>query len=134
MSTHNLGFYEDLTKLIFELSSNIIKYAPYFFCCYLRFLFRQFSFSLDCNRFQFVAHIFLSFQVFSQFVHFTRGCLEIIRTTFGNYHKIWKGGFKKEFYMITKDADGMENNENPTQIYLSLQFMPEFEYMYNTCT
>ena len=26
------SFYEDLTKIIFELSSNIIKYAPYFFC------------------------------------------------------------------------------------------------------
>ena len=35
MSTNNIGFYEDLTKIIFELSSNIIKYAPYFFCCYL---------------------------------------------------------------------------------------------------
>ena len=33
MSTHNIGFFEDLTKIIFELSSNIIKYAPYFFCC-----------------------------------------------------------------------------------------------------
>ena len=33
MSTHNIGFNEDLTKIIFELSSNIIKYAPYFFCC-----------------------------------------------------------------------------------------------------
>ena len=33
MSTYNIGFYEDLTKNIFELSSNIIKYAPYFFCC-----------------------------------------------------------------------------------------------------
>ena len=32
MSTHNIGFYEDLTKIIFELSSNIIKYAAYFFC------------------------------------------------------------------------------------------------------
>ena len=32
MSTHNIGFYEDFTKIIFELSSNIIKYAPYFFC------------------------------------------------------------------------------------------------------
>ena len=32
MSTHNIVFYEDLTKIIFELSSNIIKYAPYFFC------------------------------------------------------------------------------------------------------
>ena len=29
MSTHNIGFYEDLTKIIFELSSNIIKYSPY---------------------------------------------------------------------------------------------------------
>ena len=26
MSTHNIGFYEDLTKIIFQLSSNIIKY------------------------------------------------------------------------------------------------------------
>ena len=25
MSTHNIGFNEDLTKIIFELSSNIIK-------------------------------------------------------------------------------------------------------------
>ena len=32
MSTHNKGFYEDLAKIIFELSSNIIKYASYFFC------------------------------------------------------------------------------------------------------
>ena len=37
MSTHNKGFYEDLTKIISELSSNIIKYAPYFFCC-MKFL------------------------------------------------------------------------------------------------
>ena len=33
MSTHNIGFYEVLTKIIFEISSNIIKYAPYFFWC-----------------------------------------------------------------------------------------------------
>ena len=32
MSTHNIGFNEDLTKNIFELSSTIIKYAPYFVC------------------------------------------------------------------------------------------------------
>ena len=32
MRIHNICFYEDLTKIIFELSSNIIKYAPYFFC------------------------------------------------------------------------------------------------------
>ena len=31
MSTHNIGFYEDLTKIIFQLSSNIIKYALYLF-------------------------------------------------------------------------------------------------------
>ena len=37
MSTHNIGFYEDLTKNIFELSSNIIKYAPYFFCWVLQY-------------------------------------------------------------------------------------------------
>ena len=35
MSTHNIGFYEDLIKIIFELASNIIKYAPYFFCCFM---------------------------------------------------------------------------------------------------
>ena len=33
MSTHNIGFYEDLTEIILKLSSNIIKYAPYFFFC-----------------------------------------------------------------------------------------------------
>ena len=32
MSTYNIGFYEDLTKFIFELSSDIFKYASYFFC------------------------------------------------------------------------------------------------------
>ena len=42
MSTHNIGFYEDLTKIILELSSNIIKYAPYFFCCH------EFSYVLLC--------------------------------------------------------------------------------------
>ena len=40
MSTHNIGFYEDLTKIIFELSSNIIKCAPYFFCCVIIQFFR----------------------------------------------------------------------------------------------
>ena len=34
MSTHNIGFYEVLTKIIFELSSNIIKYSPYFFAAF----------------------------------------------------------------------------------------------------
>ena len=35
MSTHNICFYEDLTKIIFELQnvSSNIKYAPDFFCC-----------------------------------------------------------------------------------------------------
>ena len=48
MSTHNIGLYEDFTKIIFELSSNIIKYAPYFFCCSVRLLYDMenlFSFS-----------------------------------------------------------------------------------------
>ena len=29
MSTHNIGFHEDLIKIIFQLLSNIIKYASY---------------------------------------------------------------------------------------------------------
>ena len=35
MSTHNIGFYEDLTKIIFELSSNIIisSTKSVFFIC-----------------------------------------------------------------------------------------------------
>ena len=33
MSTHNIVFYEEISKIITELSSDIIKYAPYFFCC-----------------------------------------------------------------------------------------------------
>ena len=33
MSTHNIGFYEEISKIITELSSNISKYAPYLFCC-----------------------------------------------------------------------------------------------------
>ena len=37
MSTHNIGFYEEINKIIFELSSNIIKYAPYFFSCTTNF-------------------------------------------------------------------------------------------------
>ena len=31
MNTHNIGFHEDLTKIIFQLSSNFIKYAIYLF-------------------------------------------------------------------------------------------------------
>ena len=33
MSTHNIGFYEEISKIIPKLSSNIIKYAPYLFLC-----------------------------------------------------------------------------------------------------
>ena len=33
MSTHNIGFYEEISEIITYLSSNIIEYAPYFFCC-----------------------------------------------------------------------------------------------------
>ena len=32
MGTLNIGFYEEISKTITKLSSNIIKYAPYFFC------------------------------------------------------------------------------------------------------
>ena len=31
MSTHNIGFYEDLIKIIFQLSLNFIQYAPFLF-------------------------------------------------------------------------------------------------------
>ena len=31
MSTHNIGFFEELTKIIFQLLSNIIKYPPSLF-------------------------------------------------------------------------------------------------------
>ena len=48
MSTHNIGFYEDLTKITFELSSNIIKYAPYFFCCSMHMQNQVFSGSSLC--------------------------------------------------------------------------------------
>ena len=30
MSTNNIGFNEDLIEIIFQLSINIVKYAPYF--------------------------------------------------------------------------------------------------------
>ena len=33
MSTNNISFYEKMTKIIFQLSSYIIKYAPYLFFC-----------------------------------------------------------------------------------------------------
>ena len=49
MSTYNIGFYEDLTKIIFELSSNIIKYAPYFFCCcIMQFSFQRLRSAFNC--------------------------------------------------------------------------------------
>ena len=35
MSTHNIGFYEEMANIFFQLSSNIIKYALYLFCCQL---------------------------------------------------------------------------------------------------
>ena len=33
MSTHNIGFYEEISKIVPKLSSNIIIYAPYLFLC-----------------------------------------------------------------------------------------------------
>ena len=58
MSTHHIGFYEGLTKIGFELSSNIIKYEPYFFCCtmsdrccnYLRLVMRKLVFCICKNK------------------------------------------------------------------------------------
>ena len=38
MSTHNIGFYEEISKIISELSSNIIKYAPYLFFWHCGFM------------------------------------------------------------------------------------------------
>ena len=32
MSTHNIGFYEDLTKIIFQLSSNTHLSSPGYAC------------------------------------------------------------------------------------------------------
>ena len=34
MSTHKISFNEEISKIIPELSSNIIKYAPYLFCVF----------------------------------------------------------------------------------------------------
>ena len=73
MSTHNIGFYEDLTKIIFELSSNSIKYAPYF-CCWIQQMLMHFflifaifvaQFYFDFNSF-FLFHLFLL--KFAQFI------------------------------------------------------------------
>ena len=44
MSTHNIDFYEILTKLILQLSSNIIKYVPKLFG-----FFAIFSFLIFCT-------------------------------------------------------------------------------------
>ena len=33
MSKHYIGFYEEITKIIFQLLSNILKYALDLFCC-----------------------------------------------------------------------------------------------------
>ena len=54
MSTHNIGFNEDLTKIIFKLSSNIIKNAPYLFWYCLMTLASiciELSLSMECNMF-----------------------------------------------------------------------------------
>ena len=56
MSTHNLGFYEELTKNIFQLSSNIIKYKSYllFWCtssCFCRVSFvKLLVLDVDCEN------------------------------------------------------------------------------------
>ena len=68
MSTHNIGFYEDLTKIIFELSSNIIKYAPYFFCWHPWLLKPHFLANLCKERYhQHVKALNLSSEFYAQF-------------------------------------------------------------------
>ena len=53
MSPHNIGFNKDLTKIIFELSSNIIKYPPYFFCCFVVYIFKAVFFQGEAKTHQF---------------------------------------------------------------------------------
>ena len=51
MDTHNIGFYEDLTKIIIQLSSIITKYATYlFFCCIFQASFVNFPKTLLCGE------------------------------------------------------------------------------------
>ena len=63
MSTHTIGFYEDLTKIIFQLSSNIIKNAPYLFWYCLMTLANicielSLSFKARDATFFFVVHVY----------------------------------------------------------------------------
>ena len=46
MSTHNIGFYEEISKIIPQLSSNI-KYEPYL--CYCEYLHKMFLVRVDKN-------------------------------------------------------------------------------------
>ena len=44
MSTHTIGFYEEMSKIIFQLSSNIIiKYVLYLFFCYMKYVLAHLS-------------------------------------------------------------------------------------------
>ena len=61
MSTHNIGFYEEISKIITELSSNIIKYAPYFFCW--SSFFRNHLKLSQISRVDFAGHINLMSQL-----------------------------------------------------------------------
>ena len=58
MSTHNIGFYGEISKIIFQLSSDVIKYPTYLYFCYLTLFYM-------CYRF--------SNQTFQNTVHKTRG-------------------------------------------------------------
>ena len=67
MSTHNIGFYEDLTKINFELSSNIIEYAPYLFCCKFRSLSTVKKYSIS-KHYSSKATLICSIQIHTVFI------------------------------------------------------------------
>ena len=60
MSTHNIGFYEEVGKIVFEILSNIIKCALYLlfrFHCNFEFMIKLFKQELLYERKKFVLHI-----------------------------------------------------------------------------
>ena len=58
MSTHNIGFYEEIIKIIPYLSSNIIKYASYLiFCVTLLKLMKLFNCEVISMIIIFISHM-----------------------------------------------------------------------------
>ena len=50
MSTHNISFYENFTNIIFQLSSNIIKYTHYLEVEYAIFHFDNMPMQYTANK------------------------------------------------------------------------------------